>query len=65
MTTNPIRVGLVGLGRAGNGMHRGELRGRQDKFRFAAVCDVIGERTEGRTSLSRSRFPCVCAKSKS
>ena len=45
MTTNPIRVGLVGLGRAGNGMHRGELRSRQDKFRFAAVCDIIEERT--------------------
>ena len=41
----PIRVGLVGLGRAGNGMHRPELRGRQDKFRFAAVCDIIEERT--------------------
>ena len=45
MTANPIRVGLVGLGRAGNGMHRGELRSRQDKFRFAAVCDLIEERT--------------------
>jgi predicted dehydrogenase len=41
----PIQVGLVGLGRAGNGMHRPELRGRQDKFRFAAVCDIIEERT--------------------
>ena len=41
----PISVGLVGLGRAGNGMHRSELRGRQDKFRFAAVCDIIEERT--------------------
>ncbi len=41
----PIQVGLVGLGRAGNGMHRSELRGRQDKFRFAAVCDIIEERT--------------------
>ncbi|MCR4905494.1 MAG: Gfo/Idh/MocA family oxidoreductase [Clostridiales bacterium] len=45
MNMDPIRVGLVGLGRAGNGMHRGELRGRQDKFRFAAVCDIIEERT--------------------
>ena len=41
----PIRVGLVGLGRAGNGMHRPELRSRQDKFRFYAVCDIIEERT--------------------
>ena len=42
----PIRIGLVGLGRAGNGMHRGELRSRQDKFRFYAVCDIIEERTK-------------------
>lgn len=42
----PIKVGLVGLGRAGNGMHRNELRGRQDKFRFYAVCDIIEERTK-------------------
>ena len=43
---NPIRVGLVGLGRAGTGMHFHELKSRQDKFRFAAVCDLIGERCE-------------------
>ena len=42
----PIQVGLVGLGRAGSGMHFHELKGRQDKFHFAAVCDIIGERTE-------------------
>jgi predicted dehydrogenase len=46
MDNNPIRIGLVGLGRAGGGMHRGELRSRQDRFRFAAVCDVIEERTK-------------------
>lgn len=43
--SNPIRIGLVGLGRAGNGMHRGELSSRQDKFHFFAVCDLIEERT--------------------
>ena len=43
--TKPIQVGLIGLGRAGNGMHRNELRPRSDKFRFAAVCDLIEERT--------------------
>ena len=43
--SEPIRVGLVGLGRAGNGMHKKELSGRQDKFRFYAVCDIIEERT--------------------
>ena len=43
--TKPIQVGLIGLGRAGSGMHRGELRPRADKFHFAAVCDCIEERT--------------------
>ena len=43
----PIRIGLIGLGRAGNGMHRSELRSRGDKFQFAAVCDCIEERTAG------------------
>ena len=42
---HPVRVGLVGLGRAGGGMHRGELDRRQDKFHFYAVCDIIEERT--------------------
>ncbi|MBQ7299145.1 MAG: Gfo/Idh/MocA family oxidoreductase [Clostridia bacterium] len=45
--TKPIRVGLIGLGRAGNGMHRSELRTRGDKFQFVAVCDCIEERTVG------------------
>ncbi|MBE6541210.1 MAG: Gfo/Idh/MocA family oxidoreductase [Ruminococcaceae bacterium] len=44
--TKPIKVGLVGLGRAGSGMHRPELRVRQDKFVFYAVCDIIEERTK-------------------
>ncbi len=43
--TKPIQVGLIGLGRAGNGMHRNELRPRGDKFHFAAVCDILEERT--------------------
>ncbi|MBE6598706.1 MAG: Gfo/Idh/MocA family oxidoreductase [Ruminococcaceae bacterium] len=41
---NPIKLGLVGIGRAGNGMHRSELASRGDKFQFAAVCDIIEER---------------------
>lgn len=44
--SGPIRIGSIGLGRAGMGMHRGELCGRQDKFRFQAVCDLIPERCE-------------------
>ena len=41
----PIKVGLIGLGRAGTGMHLPEIRARKDKFTFAAVCDLIEERT--------------------
>ena len=43
---NPIRIGLVGLGRAGWGMHCQELKGKEDKFRFVAACDPIAERRE-------------------
>ena len=42
--SNPIRIGLVGLGRAGYSMHTFELASRQDKFKFVACCDVIPER---------------------
>ena len=41
----PIRVGLVGIGRAGWGMHRGELD-RQGGFKIVAACDVLPERAE-------------------
>ena len=39
--SNPIRIGLVGLGRAGVGMHIAELESRKDKFVIVAVCDEI------------------------
>lgn len=42
----PIQVGLVGLGRAGYGMHRIELGRRPEQYRFAAVCDEIPERMQ-------------------
>ncbi|MBO5649236.1 MAG: Gfo/Idh/MocA family oxidoreductase [Clostridia bacterium] len=42
--SNPIRVGLVGLGRAGVYMHLTELQGREDKFKIVAVCDEIESR---------------------
>jgi len=44
--SNPIRIGLVGLGRAGYGMHRIELGRRPDKYQFTAVCDEIPERMQ-------------------
>ena len=44
--TSPIRIGIVGLGRAGWGMHCPELQGREDKFRIVAACDLIPERRQ-------------------
>ena len=44
--SNPIKIGLVGLGRAGYSMHTYELSSRKDKFTFVACCDVIPERVE-------------------
>ncbi|MBQ4290930.1 MAG: Gfo/Idh/MocA family oxidoreductase [Clostridia bacterium] len=43
---NPIRMALVGLGRAGIGMHLPELEGRAGKFRIVAVCEPFAERRE-------------------
>ena len=42
----PIRLGLVGAGRAGWGMHCKELESRKDKFVFVAACDLLEERRE-------------------
>ena len=41
-----LRLGMVGYGRAGRGMHLKELEGKFDKFEIAAVCDVESERLE-------------------
>ncbi|HEY3332512.1 MAG TPA: Gfo/Idh/MocA family oxidoreductase [Capsulimonadaceae bacterium] len=42
---NPIRLGIVGIGRA-SGMHFDELAGKESKFQYVACCDVIAERVE-------------------
>ncbi len=42
----PIRVGLVGIGRAGWGMHVPELKGRDRQFKIVAACDVLKERRQ-------------------
>lgn len=44
--TNPIRLGLVGLGRAGWGMHCAELKGKERLFQFVAACDPAAERRD-------------------
>lgn len=44
INTGPIKLGIVGLGRAGAGMHCPELESRKDMFQIVAVCDIIEER---------------------
>jgi len=41
---NPVKIGIIGLGRAGYTMHTGELSTRQDKFTLVAGCDVLPAR---------------------
>ncbi len=41
-----IKLGIVGLGRAGKGMHLRELEGKEDMFEIAAVCDIEKDRCE-------------------
>lgn len=42
----PINLGIVGLGRAGKGMHLSELKGKEDMFKVCAVCDREADRRE-------------------
>jgi len=51
----PIRLGIVGLGRAGIGMHCTELKGRERKFQIVAACDPIRERRD----LMAERYGCA------
>ncbi len=44
--TQPIKIGIAGLGRAGWGMHCKELEGRETLFQVVAACDVIPSRRE-------------------
>jgi len=53
--TNPVRIGLVGLGRAGWGMHLEELKGKEDFCKIVAACEIIPERREA----MKARFPEV------
>ena len=40
-TAAPIRVGVIGLGRAGYGMQCQELAARPDKYTIVAGCDIL------------------------
>jgi predicted dehydrogenase len=50
----PIKIGIVGLGRAGWGMHCNELSGREERFQIAAACDLLPERRD----RAAERFGC-------
>jgi predicted dehydrogenase len=55
----PIKLGIVGLGRAGHGMHLEELAGKEDMFEICAVADLIDERCEE----FKEKFGCKVYKS--
>ncbi len=44
--SNPIKLGIVGVGRAGYNMHLPELKGKEDMFQIVAVCDIDPKRRE-------------------
>ena len=41
-----LRLGIIGLGRAGYSMHLRELQGKQDMFKIEAVCDCEQDRLD-------------------
>ena len=49
-----LKLGLIGLGRAGYGMHLPELKGKEDMFEIFAVCDVEPDRCE----LMKKEYGC-------
>lgn len=51
----PIRVGIVGIGRAGWGMHVPAFMARAEKFSVVAACDLIPERR----ARMADRFGCA------
>lgn len=51
---DPIRVGIVGLGRAGWGMHCPELDAYPERFRVVAACDPLKDRRD----LVSARYGC-------
>lgn len=57
-TTEPIKIGIVGLGRAGWGMHTNELKGRREKFEIVAGCDPVKERRD----MLQEKFGCTVYK---
>jgi len=50
---NPIKIGIWGLGRAGNNMHAPEIARFPGEFEVVAGCDLVPERVE----ILQSKFP--------
>ena len=56
-TAAPIRVGVIGLGRAGYGMQCQELAARPDKYTVVAGCDIVASQRK----RFADKFPAVSA----
>lgn len=54
-STNPVRVGIAGLGRSGWGIHANAIANEASHFTVAAVCDPDG----GRRDEAAERFDCM------
>ena len=57
-----LRLGIIGLGRAGFGMHTKELAGKEDMFKIEAVCDVEQDRCEKMKELYDTLLPYLSEK---
>ena len=44
--SNPIKLGLVGIGRAGWGMHVSDIEKKPDKYQYVATCALLPERVQ-------------------
>ncbi len=56
----PVKIGLVGLGRAGWSMHTKELESRKDKFQIVAGCDPDPERCQRlQEELGCRTYSCI------
>ncbi len=43
---DPIRIGIVGLGRAGEGFHVPDMLQKSDMYQIVAACDIIADRAD-------------------
>ena len=41
---NPIKVGIIGFGRSGCGIHADAIAQQQEKFTVVAICDELPDR---------------------